>query len=47
MTLYHRFRKWAAGKAFQWGLKILTEEYGASATVPKARKPRTRKSYVQ
>jgi hypothetical protein len=27
-----------AGYAFQWGLKVLTEQYGAEATVPPKRR---------
>jgi hypothetical protein len=34
--------KWAAGKAFQWGLKKLTEEYAPAEKKPvKRRKPVT------
>lgn len=42
--MWHRLVKWVAGQAFTWGLKKL-EEYGATATVPKPLKVKTRKYY--
>lgn len=44
-VMWNKALKWAAGKAFQWGLRVLTEKYGEGKTVPPT-KPKHRKPYV-
>jgi len=48
---WDRFVKWLAGRAFTWGLKMLTEKYGEGGERPMPRlhlhKPRHRKPYIQ
>jgi hypothetical protein len=39
--MWKQLVKWAAARAFQWGLRKLTEEYGAKpARKPKRGKPK-------
>ncbi len=47
-TAWKKALKWAAGKAFTWGLKILTEKYGEGKPLPKPLQKKTqhRKPYV-
>ena len=45
LSMWDRFLKWAAGHAFQWGLRILTERFGEGK--PSRKVVRHRKPYVQ
>lgn len=45
--MWNKLVKYVAGKAFNWGLKVLTEKYGEGKPVPQPKaKPRSRKPYI-